>query len=168
MYRIRRFSLRALLILVTLVAIVFGYIGSQRYIVSRQASAIKQIEALGGVPLPINLRDGIAYNLSPSNTLPEPQHKRWMYWVFGTDYFTYVPLIKVHQTTSADSIRAMVPYIKQLRLMEGLNVAGKSIIVLDAGANPNVDSQLKQFLQEQVPQCMIVAPDPTKKQGYSL
>jgi hypothetical protein len=163
MPRFRRFSLRALLLLVTCIAIAFGYIGRQRYLVSRQASAIKQIEALGGVTLPINLRDEVPYNIS--GKLPEPQYNRWMYWVFGVDYFTYVPLIKLHSTTSADSIRAMVPYISQLRLKEGLNEAGKTYIAIDVGGNPNIDKHLIDYIETNAP-CKVLASDPNSKGPY--
>ena len=165
MTRWRRFSLRTFLILFTCFAIVLGYIGAQRYSAKQQIALMKQIEGLGGMPLPINLRDGVAYNITGS-PLPEPTQNRWMYWVFGDDHFTYVPLIKLRPTTSADSIRAMVPYINRLRIKEGINVASKSCIVLDVGGNPNVDQSLVDYIESEFPQCKILRSDPNRKGAY--
>jgi hypothetical protein len=143
LFNVRHFSLRALLILVTCVAIVFGYIGSTRYEVSRQMSAIKQIEHLGGMPQ--------TTAIGASDDLP--------HWILGADSCTYVWLIRI-PNASANSIQKMIPYIKRLRLKSGTKIN------LDIGGNPNVDAELKKYLASELSQCVLLPPDLTQRTSY--
>jgi hypothetical protein len=161
--RFRKFSLRGLMIVFTCAAAALGILGYQINAAKRQAAALLQIEALGGKPLRVRV-DGnsnqVISGQSGTNKRPAWQNK-----LLGDEYFVYVPLITLRSTT-ADAIKSMVPYINQIRLREGLNEAGKSNIALDVGGNPNVDQDLIRYLQQQLPQCLILSPDPAAKGPY--
>ena len=161
--RFRKFSLRGLMIVFTCAAIALGILGYQINAAKRQAAALLQIEALGGKPLRVRV-DGnsnqVISSQSGINKRPAWQNK-----LLDDEYFVYVPLITLRNTT-ADAIKSMVPYINQIRLREGLNEAGKSNIALDVGGNPNVDQDLIRYLHQQLPQCLILSPDPTEKAPY--
>jgi hypothetical protein len=66
MFRLRRFSLRALFLAITTAAVVFGLIGYQRYVVKQQTLAISQIEQLGAVPILVDFRDKMAFTVTPT------------------------------------------------------------------------------------------------------
>ena len=161
--RFRKFSLRGLMIVFTCVAIALGILGYKINAAKRQAAAVLEIEALGGKPLRVRV-DGnsnqVINGQSGANKQPA-----WKTKLLGDDYFVYVPLIEL-RGVPADAIKSMVPYIKQIRLCEGLNEAGKSNIALDLGGNPNVDQDLIRDLQQQLPQCLIIKSDPSAKGPY--
>ena len=163
MSRYRKFSLRGLMIVVTCAAVALGILGYQINAAKRQNAALIKIEALGGKPLRVRVDDNSnqVINGQPgTNKRPAWQNK-----LLGDEYFVYVPLITLRNST-ADDIRSMIPYINQIRLREGLNEAGKSYIALDVGGNPHVDQDLFQYLQQQLPQCLILSPDPAAKGTY--
>jgi hypothetical protein len=151
------------MIVFTCAAIALGILGYHINAAKRQAAALLQIEALGGKPLRVRV-DGnsnqVISGQSGTNKRPAWQNK-----LLGDEYFVYVPLIGLQSATAAD-IKSMIPCIKQIRLREGLNEAGKSNIALDVGGNPNVDQDLVRYLQQQLPQCLIVSPDPAAKGPY--
>jgi hypothetical protein len=161
--RFRKFSLRGLMIVFTFAAVALGIFGYQLDAARQQAAALLQIEALGGKPLRVRV-DGnsnqVISGQSGTNKRPAWQNK-----LLGDEYFVYVPLINLRDAT-ADAIKSMVPYINQIRLREGLNEAGKSNIALDVGGNPNVDQGLIRYLQQQLPQCVILSPDPVAIGAY--
>jgi hypothetical protein len=161
--RFRKFSLRGLMIVVTCAAVALGILGYRINSAKRQVAALLQIEALGGKPLRVRV-DGnsnqVISGQSGTNKRPAWQNK-----LLGDEYFVYVPLISL-RTATADDIKSMVPYINQIRLREGLNEVGKSNIALDVGGNPNVDRDLIRYLQQQLPQCVVVSADPAAKNPY--
>jgi hypothetical protein len=161
--RFRRFSLRGLMIVFTCAAIALGILGYNINAAKQQAAAVLQIEALGGKPFRVRV-DGNS-NQVVSGKWGANRRPAWQNKLLGDEYFVYVPLISLRGVT-ADAIKSMVPYIKQIRLREGLNEVGKSNIALDVGGNPNVDKELIQYIQQQLPQCVILLPDPSVKGGY--
>ena len=151
-----RYSLRTLLLVMTLVAIALGLLGYQVQKARRQEVALRQIEALGGVPLRTIQSGGVFYGgvFYSGGTIPEPRFK----WLLGEAYFVYVPYINLQSPTiTADDIRSMVPLIEQIRQKEGLNEAGKTYIVLDLAGNPNADEELIGFLRQRLPQCRVMS-----------
>jgi len=164
--RPRRFSLRALLIAFTAVAIACAILGYHIQNAKRQAFALTRIEALGGVPLRTVEHDGMWLNLS--GKIPEPRYK-WLHKFLGDNYFIYVPHINLRNSSvTADNIRSMIPEIKQIRLKEGPNEAGKAYIYLDVAGNPNVDDELVEYLRRSLPQCQVSSPAPRPKGPYEL
>ena len=149
-----RYSLRTLLLVMTLVAIACGLLGYQVQQARRQEVALRQIEALGGLPLRTIQRGGVFYS---GGKIPEPRFK-WLHSVLGEAYFVYVPYIKLQNPAiTADDIRSMIPLIEQIRQKEGLNEAGKTYIELDLTGNPNADEGLIGFLRQRLPQCRVMS-----------
>jgi hypothetical protein len=95
----RRFSLRALIAVVSLVAIAFGVI-TQR--ARRQREAVEQLQRLGvGVLYDYQLRTPVNGQLYPS----------WLSRLVGTDYCHNVVNVFVHDPSDAS---AALPIVKQL------------------------------------------------------
>jgi hypothetical protein len=141
-------------LVMTCAAIACGILTYQIQRAKRQVIAVRQIEALGGVPLRTTLREGIFYS---GGKLPEPRFK-WLHSILGEEYFTYVPMIDIRDpSVTADDIRAMIPNLEQIRLVEGLNQAGKTNIALFDIGNPNVDDDLIEYLSRRLPQCVFTS-----------
>jgi hypothetical protein len=150
--RLVRFSLRFLLLATTIVAIAFGALAYKIDRAKRERIAVLKIQELGGAPISIIWANGIAWT---GGKLPEPRFK-WLHQLLGEDYFTYVPAIDVRTpTVTADNLRAMIPYLQQIRLVEGINEAGKTNIGLIDIGNPNVDGKLIEEFKSRVPQCVF-------------
>jgi hypothetical protein len=161
--RLRRFSLRALFAAITAAAIAFGLIGYERFIVSQQAHAIAQIEKLGGVPLLVDYREHRAYTVTPTQ---KPRFT-FLNYIFGKDYFIYAPVIDLTgNSLNGDNVRSMIPYIKQLRMKEGINVAEKTNICLSMSPALYTDSQLMSDIERELPNCMVLRPVPGAKGPY--
>lgn len=153
--RFKRFSLRALLLLMAIAAIPCGILAYQIRLSKRQAVALEQIEALGGVPLRTLVQDGMAVVLQGN---PPSPHQTWQQRFLGENYYIYVPLIDLTDpAVTAEDIRAMVPHIEHIRLKEGLNEVGKSYIALNITGNPNADRRLIEFLEHRLPSCVVVS-----------
>lgn len=152
-----RWSLRALLLLVTFVVIASALVGYHIQSGKRQAIAIAKIEALGGEPVRTVVRDGVFYT---SGAMPEPRLK-WLHNFLGEDYFVYVPFIDLaNDSVTEEALVEMVPSIEALRLKEGLNEEGESYIVLQLGGNPNLDDEFIDEIRRRLPHCKIISPSP--------
>jgi hypothetical protein len=161
--RLRRFSLRELFIAFTVAAVVFGLIGYERYVVNQQASAISQIESLGGVPLLVDYREHRAYTVTPTQ---KPRFT-FLNYIFGKDYFIYAPVIDLTgESLDGDKVRSMIPYIKQLRMKEGMNESGKTNVCLSMSPALYTDSQLMSDIERQLPNCKVLRPVPGARGGY--
>jgi hypothetical protein len=153
--RLVRFSLRFLLLAITTVAIAFGILAYHIQRAKRERIAVLKIEELGGRALRIRLRDGVAYVASSGGKIPEPRFK-WIHQLLGEDYFTNVPLIDIRDSAvTADKARAMIPHLQQIRLLKGINEAGKTYIGLNDIGNPNVDGKLIDEFKSRLPQCVF-------------
>ncbi len=151
------------MIVFTCAAIALGILGYKINAAKQQAAAVLQIEALGGKPVRVRIEGNSNQVISGKSGVN--RRPAWQNKLLGDEYFVYVPAIGL-RTATADAIKSMVPYIRQIRLLEGINEAGKSNIALDVGGNPNVDQDLIRYLQQQLPQCLILSPDPAAKGGY--
>jgi hypothetical protein len=152
--RLVRFSLRFLLLAITLAAVALGILAYHIQRAQRQKIALAKIEELGGRPLRTTLREGLFYS---GGKLPEPRFK-WMHQFLGEEYFVYVPMIDVRDPAiTAEKFRAMIPYLRQVRLVKGLNEAGKTYIALNDIGNPNVDDKLISELKLRIPQCVFAS-----------
>jgi hypothetical protein len=163
MFRLSRFSLRALFLVITTAAVVFGWIGYQRYVVKQQTLAISQIEQLGAVPTLVDFRDERAY------TVTSAQQPRFTFlnYVFGKDYYIYAPQISLTSPSlNAEKVRSMFPYLKRLRMKEGLNEAGKTNIALMVSPELCSDSQLMSDIKQHLPQCEAIRNIPNANGGY--
>ena len=106
-------------------------------------------------------------NLDSFTEAPEGV-RNLLHSLLGEEYFIYVPLIDLRgPDVTAAEIRAMVPFIRQIRLKEGLNEAGKTYIALDVSGNPNRDERLIRFLQNRLPQREVVRSTSADGGGYS-
>jgi hypothetical protein len=163
MLKPNRFSLRALFLVTTTAAVVFGLIGYQRYVVNQQTLAISQIEQLGAIPTLVDFREKIAYTVTPAQ---QPRFT-FLNYVFGKDYYIYAPQISLTSPSlNAEKVRSMFPYLKQLRMIEGLNEAGKTNIALMMSPELFSDSQLVGDIKQQLPQCEAFRNDPSATGGY--
>lgn len=163
MFRLRRFSLRALFLAITTAAVVFGLIGYQRYVVKQQTLAISQIEQMGAVPTLIDFRDKMAFTVTPA----QPPRFTFLNYVFGKDYYIYAPQISLTSPSlNAEKVRFMFPYLKQLRMKEGLNEAGKTNIALMMSLELFSDTQLMSDIKQQLPQCEAFRSIPIANGSY--
>ncbi|HEY4234215.1 MAG TPA: hypothetical protein VGM76_12360 [Lacipirellulaceae bacterium] len=159
--RLRKFSVRTLLLAFTCVAIAFGVLAYKLQEARQQALALTKIEALGGIPMRVDDR---GYNFKGKQ--PPPKFV-WLHQLLGDQYFVYVPYIDLkNSSVTADRIREMIPLIKQIRLVEGMNEVGKSEIALDFTGNQNVDEELIAQVRRQLPQCVILSAAITRNEAY--
>lgn len=163
MVRQRRFSLRTLLIAITVAAVVFGLIGYERYVVIQQTSALSQIESLGGVPLLVDYREHRAYTVTPTQ---KPRFTLLNY-IFGKDYFIYAPVIGLTgNSLDGDKVRSMIPYIRQLRMKEGMNEGGKTNICLSMSPALYTNAQLMSDIERELPNCVVLRPVSGERGAY--
>lgn len=152
--RFFRFSLRFLLLVITIASIAFGIFAYKIQQAKRQEAAVRELEKLGAKPMRTILRQGMFYS---GGKVPAPRLK-WLHQFLGEEYFTYVPLIDVQNPSlTADNIRNMIPLLEKIRLVEGINEAGKTYITLNDIGNPNVDSRLIQEFQRRLPQVVFMS-----------
>ena len=163
MLRLRRFSLRALFIAITVAAVAFGLIGYDRFVVNRQGLAISQIESLGGVPILVDLREHRAYTVTPTQ---KPRFT-FLNYIFGKDYFIYAPVIDLTSGgLDGEKVRSMIPYLKLLRMKEGMNEAGKTNIGLMMSPELFADTQLVSDIEQELPQCHVLRTIPNANAAY--
>ncbi|HEX3599188.1 MAG TPA: hypothetical protein VHU84_03545, partial [Lacipirellulaceae bacterium] len=99
-----RYSLRALILTTTLLAIVFALVGYQRNAVNRQTFALTEIARLGGVPNLIDYREGMAFTVCASQ---QPRFT-FLNYIFGKDYYIYAPQINLTAASlTSDKVRSM-------------------------------------------------------------
>jgi len=150
-----QFSLRTLLVVMTLFCVTLGIASYQA---RRQKAAVNKIHELGGVSL-------YEYNLDDPNTMGEPPGPAWLVGLIGIDYFDDVVAVGLRDlpTTDADlellrdlpdlrqlSIRrtnvtdAGLEHLKGLKHLEYLGLEGTNV----------TDEGVKK-LQRALPNCKI-------------
>jgi hypothetical protein len=163
MSELRRFSLRALFLCITVTAAIFGWIGYQRDVVEQQTRAISRLQQLGAVPNLVDFRNERAYTVTPA----QPPRFTFLNRVFGKGYYIYAPQINLTSASlTAETVRSMFPYLRQLRMKEGLNVAGKTNIALMMSPKLFSDPHLLSDIKQQVPQCEGYRSVPSANAAY--
>jgi hypothetical protein len=149
-----RFSLRALVVAFTLLAVGLAVLGSCVREGERQAAVLRKIEELGGYPYRLHSYGEYLFNADKTT---RRQLRPLIYdYLLGKDFFTYAPIIVLDgpSVTAAD-IRAMIPYIEQVRIKEGCN-NGETYLALCVRKNPNVDGKFVEYLERRLPRCRVV------------
>ena len=88
-----QYSLRTLLIFVSVVGVLCGYLGMFIQSVQRLRSAVKRIQQLGG-------QVHYDYEFGHHESLPAPPGPKFVRWIFGDDAFTNVVYVSLYSETT--------------------------------------------------------------------
>lgn len=157
-HRWRSYSLRALFAITAVIAIAAARFGFTVHQSLQQATAISRIIELGGRPTVTMPRGRVINGLTPS------RHGVFRK-LLGENVFVCVPLIDLHDPAlSAEAIRSMIPYIRRILPVDGMNEEGKCYVALVARGNPTFDEELIAEIKSQLPNCEFTKCTPVPKE----
>jgi len=119
-----QFSVRSLLVVLTVLAIALAWLAAKRHRARRQHAAAEALADAGAVVY-------YDYHVDPDGAifaLPDdsakPDVPRWLLQLLGRDFFSDVVIVEVHSNTFSD--KDMV-HIKELRRLQRLEVFGTQV-----------------------------------------
>ncbi len=110
------------------------------------------IEELGGYP--VRFQAYGEYLLSVGSTDQRLRPRVYDY-VLGKNFFTYAPIIVLGPSVTETKLRAMIPYIEQVRIKEGCH-DGETYLALCFEGTSSIDADFIEYLQRRLPQCRVL------------